>query len=119
MKIKVISEVEGLSQTITAFSRIAGYQNEDYEYFRSLQELKCYAYPKLLMYLGYCALCHYYYDIECGTCRACPLKSCIFGPYHDANEHFSKGEWDKMRKVCLEIVSKCEQRLKELEEENA
>ena len=119
MKTKVISEIEALSQTIITYTKIVGYQNDDYEYFRSLKELKCYAYPKLLMYGSYCPLCQYYYIIEHGTCSTCPLESCYVGPYHEACEYFRKGDWDKMRIACLAIVNKCLQRLKELEEENA
>ena len=119
MKTRVISEIEALSQTIITYTTIVGYQKDDYEYFRSLKELKCYAYPILLMYASYCPLCQYYYIIEHGTCDTCPLKSCYVGPYHEAGEYFSKGDWDKMRIACLAIVNKCYQRLKELEEENA
>lgn len=115
MKLKYITEIEALRQTIIAYTTVVGYQNDDYEYFRSLKELKCYAYPKLLMYAGYCPLCQYYCIIEHGTCGTCLLKSCNVGPYHEASEYFSKEDWDKMRSACIKIVSKCFQRLKELE----
>lgn len=118
MKLKHITEIEALSQTITAFKRIVGYGNSDYEYFGCFHNLKCYANPVLLMYQGDCALCHYYQVVKGTTCGKCPLKSCGSGPYNKARENFRKGDFNGMRKACLEIISKCQHRMKELEEEN-
>lgn len=119
MKLKYITEIEALSQTITAFERIVGYSNTDYEYFQSLHDLKCYANPVLLTYVTNCALCHYYLAVKGSTCDKCPLKSCSSGSYNKAKVKFSKRDFNEMRKACLEIVSKCQHRMKELEEENA
>lgn len=115
MKLKYITEMEALSQTIITFERIVGYSNSDYEYFELLQNLKCYANPALLTYVSNCALCHYYHMIKDTGCDECPLKSCGRGPYNKAKVYFSKGDFNKMRKACLEIVSKCQHRMKEIE----
>lgn len=118
MKLKYITEIEALSETIITFERIAGYSNSHYEYFESLQDLKCYANPVLLTYAYNCALCHYYRTVKGIACDKCPLKSCSDGPYNKARVNFIKGNFNEMRKVCLEIVSKCEHRMQELEEEH-
>lgn len=115
MKLKYITEIEALSQTIITFERIAGYSNTDYEYFESLQDLKCYANPVLLTYVGNCALCQYYNIVEGTSCDKCPLKSCSSGPYNTAKVSFKKGDFNEMRKACLEIVSKCQHRIQEME----
>lgn len=115
MKLKYITEIEALSQTITTFKRIAGYSNTDYEYFKSLQDLKCYANPVLLTYTANCALCHYYHIVKGVTCDKCPLKSCGSGTYNKAKVNFNNGDFNKMRKACLEIVSKCQHRMQEME----
>lgn len=115
MKLKYINEIEALTQTITTFERIVGYSNSEYEYFEYLQDLKCYANPVLLMYKANCALCHYYHMIKGTTCDKCPLKSCGSGPYNEAKVNFREGDFNKMRKACLEIVSKCQHRMKEIE----
>lgn len=119
MKLKHITEIEALSQTITAFKRIVGYGNTGYEYFRSLRDLKCYANPVLITYTCNCALCHYYLAVKGSTCDKCPLKSCSSGSYKKADVNFSEGDFNGMCKACLEIISKCQHRMKELEEENA
>lgn len=116
MKLKYITEIEALSQTIITFEKIVGYSNTEYEYFESLQDLKCYANRILLMYKSNCALCHYYHMVKGTTCDKCPLKRCDSGPYNKAKVNFSKGNFNEMRKACLEIVSKCEHRMQELEE---
>ena len=115
MKLKYITEIEALNQTIITFERIAGYSNREYEYFESLQDLKCYANPALLTYTANCALCHYYHMVKGTTCDKCPLKSCGNGPYNTAKVNFKKGDFNEMRKVCLEIVSKCQHRMQEME----
>lgn len=115
MKLKHITEIEALSQTITAYKRIGEYSNTDYEYFRSMQDLKCYANPVLLTYSCKCALCHYYLALKGSTCDKCPLKSCRRGPYNKANVNFNERDFNEMRKACLEIVSKCQHRMKEIE----
>ena len=115
MKLKYITEIEALSQTIATFTKIAGYSNRDYEYFEFLQDLKCYANPVLLMYKANCALCQYYHVIKGTTCDKCPLKSCGSGPYNKAKVNFSKGDFNGMRNACLEIVSKCQHRMQEME----
>lgn len=115
MKLKYITEIEALNQTIITFERIVGYSNSDYEYFEYFQDLKCYANPTLLTYKANCALCHYYHMVKGTTCDSCPLKSCGSGPYNKAKVKFSKGDFNGMRKACLEIVSKCQHRMKEIE----
>ena len=118
MKIKNISEIEALSQTIITFERIVGYSNSQYEYFGSFVGLKCYANPILNIYTSSCALCHYYLAVKGSTCDKCPLKSCGRGPYNKAKVNFSEGDFNGMRKACLEIISKCQHRMQELEEEH-
>lgn len=115
MKLKHITEIEALSQTITAFKRIVGYGNTGYEYFGSLRDLKCYANPVLLTYTCNCALCHYYLAVKGSTCDKCPLKSCKSGSYIKADVNFREGDFNGMRKACLEIISKCQHRMKEME----
>ena len=67
------------------------------------------------MYQVNCALCHYYQAVKGTTCDKCPLKSCGSGPYNKAKVNFRKGDFNEMRKPCLEIVSKCQHRMKEME----
>lgn len=115
MKLKYITEIEALSQTIITFARIVGYSNSHYEYFESLLDLKCYANPILLTYTSKCALCHYYHMIIGTKCDKCPLKRCDIGPYNKAKVNFSEGDFNEMRKACLEIISKCQHRMQEME----
>ena len=92
------------------------YHTEIILQYNSLSMIKSTLFEFADVWVSMCPLCEYYY----GCSNGCPLTVCSKGSvYNQISEGCREHDLDKFESGCAEIVRRCYNRLKELEEENA